>query len=291
MNTVWPSLTSEQLALLPTEADVAFYETHGWYISAPIISEEIIDQAIAGSERFYNGERDTYLSVREGFSDWKLGDAGALRNNEYVSLQNRELRQLALQPMIGAIAAKLAQTDQIRMLDDQLVYKSQDQGMTSSVGWHTDRAYWSNCTSDKLLTAWIPFHDCDETRGPLVVMDGSNQWQGLDHLRNFNQTNLADFETQLAQEGKTIVKVPMALKKGQVSFHNCWTIHGSYPNRSPERRLALAVHLQDHENRYRSFKNEKGQDIHIFVEKLCRKLPNGEPDFSDPDIFPGLWQA
>lgn len=286
-----PNLTPEQLALLPTELDIAFYEAHGWYISAPIIPEEIIDQAIAGSERFYRGERDAYLSVREGFSDWKPGDKSVLRNNEYVSLQNRELRQLALQPMIGAIAAKLARTDQIRLLDDQLVYKSQDQGITSGVGWHTDRAYWSNCTSDKLLTAWIPFHDCDEVRGPLVVMDGSHQWQGLDHLRHFNETNLAHLEDQFAQEGKSVVKVPMTLKKGQVSFHNCWTIHGSYPNRSQERRLALAVHLQDYDNRYRSFKNLEGQDIHIFIEKLCRKLPDGIPDFSDPDIFPVLWQA
>jgi hypothetical protein len=291
MKTFWPNLTTEQLALLPTEADIAFYEAHGWYVSPPVIPEAVIDEAIAGSERFYRGERDAYLSVSEGFSDWKPGDASALRNNEYVSLQNRELRQLALQPMIGAIAAKLARTDQIRMLDDQLVYKSQDQGITSGVGWHTDRAYWSNCTSDKLLTAWIPFHDCDEARGPLVVMDGSHQWQGLDHLRHFNQTNLADLEHRFAQEGKAVVKVPMTLKKGQVSFHNCWTIHGSYPNRSQERRLALAVHLQDYENRYRSFKNAKGQDIHIFLEKLCRKLPDGTPDFNDPNIFPVLWQA
>lgn len=286
------SLTPEQLALLPTESDIAFYETHGWYISAPIIPEEIIDQAIAGSERFYSGERDATLTVKEGFSDWKPGDLSAIRNNEFVSLQNRELRQLALQPVIGAIAAKLARTSQIRLLDDQLVYKPlQDKGNTGTVGWHTDRAYWATCTSDRLLTAWIPFHDCDEARGPLVVMDGSHQWPGLEHLRYFNQTNLAELEDRLAQEGRSVVKVPMALKKGQVSFHNCWTIHGSYPNRSPERRLALAVHLQDCGNRYRAFKNAKGQDIHIFDEQLCRKLPNGDPDFSDPDIFPVLWQA
>jgi Phytanoyl-CoA dioxygenase (PhyH) len=292
MKTYWPSLTSEQIALLPTAADIEFYEAHGWYVSPPIIPDDIIDRAIAGSERFYRGERDATLSVSEGFTDWKPGDTSAIRNNEFVSLQNRELRELALQPIIGAIAAKLARTSQVRLLDDQLVYKPpQDKGNASVVGWHADRAYWATCTSDRLLTAWIPFHDCDEAQGPLVVMDGSHRWPGLEHLRYFNQTNLAELEHRLSQEGRTVVKVPMALKKGQISFHNCWTIHGSYPNRSQARRLALAVHLQDYDNRYRLFTNAKGQEIHIFDEQLCRKLSNGDPDFSDPDIFPVLWQA
>jgi len=22
---------------------------------------------------------------------------------------------------------------------------------------------------------------------------------------------------------------------------------------------------------------------------LCRRLPNGDPDFSDPDVFPTIW--
>ncbi len=33
----------------------------------------------------------------------------------------------------------------------------------------------------------------------------------------------------------------------------------------------------------------QGREIHIFDEKLCRKLPNGDPDFSDPDVFPTVW--
>jgi Phytanoyl-CoA dioxygenase (PhyH) len=289
MKTCRPTLTPEQLALLPTAADVAFYEKHGWYISPQILSEEVIDQAILGSDRFYQGERDGYLPVREGYSNWQPADGDVTRNNEFVSLQNQELRELAAQPMISAIAARLARTPEIRLFDDQLVYKPA-QNRESTVGWHADRAYWSTCTSDKLLTAWIPFHDCPVDRGCLVVMDGSHQWPGLEHLRHFNQKDLTELEHQFQATGRSVVKVPMALKKGQVSFHNCWTIHGSYPNHSDERRLALALHLQDGDNRYRPFWNTQGQEIHIFDEQICRKLPNGEPDFSDPDVFPVLWQ-
>ncbi len=289
MQTPRVEITPEQLALLPTEADISFYEEHGWYISPPILSDEIIDQAMVGSERFYRGERDGYVPVRQGYSDWQPVDGDIIRNNEFVSLQNRELRQLAMQPIISAIAARLARTNQIRLFDDQLVYKP-PQNQDSAVGWHCDRAYWSTCTSEQLLTAWIPLHDCAAERGPLVVMDGSHKWSGLEHLRYFNQKDLTNLEDKFRQEGRQVNKVAMTLKKGQVSFHNCWTIHGSFSNRSNEPRLALAVHLQDGDNRYQPCWNAQGQEIHIFDEQICRKLPNGEPDFSDPTVFPVLWQ-
>ena len=35
MQAIKQLLSNEQLALLPTETDIAFYEKHGWYISKP----------------------------------------------------------------------------------------------------------------------------------------------------------------------------------------------------------------------------------------------------------------
>ena len=283
-------LSKEELPLLPTEEDVAFYEEHGWYVSKKVLSDEIIDEAIRGSERYYRGERDMQLPVSSGYSDWKPEDGDIIRNNEYVSLQNRQLRQLALQPIIGAIAARLARTKQIRLLDDQLVYKPPTgKNGKSAIGWHADRAYWSNCSSDNLLTAWIPFHDCDESIGPLVVLDGSHKWSGTQELRLFKHQNLEDIEQRFDREGRRLIKVPMTLKKGQISFHHCWAIHGSHPNYSKSFRLAIAVHLQDEANHYRAFWNEKGKPIHLFQDTWCRKLPNGNPDYSDPAVFPVLW--
>lgn len=284
-------LAEELLELLPTQEDIAFYEEHGWYISKKVIPDAIIDEALVASERFYQGERDAELPITNGYSNWKKEDGyDIIRNNEFVSLQSNQLRTLALQPIIGAIAARLARTNRIRLLDDQLVYKPpQDQTGKSAVGWHADRAYWATCSSHKLLTAWIPFHDCDETRGPLVVLDKSHKWSGTQDTRFFNNYNLEEMETIFQQGGRQVVKIPMSLKKGQVSFHHCWTIHGSLPNYSKSFRLALAVHLQDADNHYQPFWNKQGKEIHIIDESLCRKLPNGNPDFSDPAAFPVLW--
>ena len=291
MNTCTQQLSKEQLALLPTEEDIAFYEEHGWYISKKILPDELIDAAILGSERYYRGERDTPLLGKNAYSDWKPEDGNFIRNNEFVSLQNKQLHELGFYPIIAAIAARLARTERIRLFADSLLCKppTTKDSNNGVVGWHTDKAYWHTCSSNNLLTAWIPFQNCDEFLGPLVVLDGSHKWSNTHLMKNFFDQNLDDLEEKFRQQGRQITKVPMTLEKGQVSFHHCLTIHGSYPNYSNSFRLAMAIHMQDDGNHYQPAWNQKGEQIHIGYETLCRKLPNGEPDFSDPAIFPMLW--
>jgi hypothetical protein len=286
-------LTNEQLALLPTDEDVAFFEEHGWYRSREsVLPDSLLERALAGAERFYQGERDSKLPVSTGYTDWKPADGDGMRNNEFVSLQKRELYDLMSYPLLGAIAARLTRSEEIRLLDDQLVYKpSADPATATSTvtGWHADRAYWATCSSDNLVTAWIPFHDVDLARSPLVVMDKSHRWKGTQDTRYFNNKNLDELEERFRADGKEVRVIPMTLKKGQVSFHHAWTIHASYPNTSGKFRLSFAVHMQDGPNRYRPFTNPQGREIHIFDEQLCRRLPNGDPDFRDPAVFPVIW--
>ncbi len=284
-------MSTEKATFLPDDDDVAFYEEHGWYISPKVLDDRLIDEALIGAEEFYRGERDAQLPQSAEYRDWTPADGDALRNNEFVSLQNRRIARLIHESPIGAIAARLAGTEEVRLLDDQLVYKAPGVSTDTTVGWHADKAYWGTCSSDKLLTAWIPLHDIDEQRGPLVVLDGSHRWPGLEHTRFFNNPQLGDIEDWLRAQGHEPHRVPILLKKGQVSFHNGWTLHGSYPNRSDLSRIALAVHMQDGRNVYRPYTSPEGKEVHIADEALCRKLPNGDPDFSDPAVFPVLWSA
>ena len=55
-----------------------------------------------------------------------------------------------------------------------LLYKPVEppNGKPANVGWHTDRGYWKTCTSANMLTAWIPFHDCDERMGTITMIEG-----------------------------------------------------------------------------------------------------------------------
>lgn len=287
-------LTATQRELLPSDSDVARYEAEGYYISKPdVLPSDLLDAAIHGSERFYRGDLDARLPVESGYSNTVTTDPTLPRNNEFVSLQVSQLRALATYPLIGAIAAKLARSSAIRLLDDQLIWKpsaAQDAARTVT-GWHADRAYWATCSSDNLITAWIPLHDIQLNRGPLAVMAGSHRWTGTQDLRQFNNHNLAELQQELRNAGRDVQVVPLLMNRGQLSFHHAWTVHAGLPNTSGLPRQSLAVHLQDEANRYRPYRNAAGKEIHIFDEQLCRKLANGEPDFSDPAVFPELWRS
>lgn len=284
-------LTPEQIELLPTEADVQFYEEHGWYFSPKVLPDALIEKTLQGIERYYQGDRDYELPVNSGYMNWKPEDGfQVMRNNEFISLQCRELAEFIRYPMFGAIAARLTRSDRIRLLDDQIINKPPgSDASVSAIGWHADRAYWGTCTSHKLLTAWTPLHDCDQQRGPIVLIDGSHRWPQLEHTRFFNNPDLDGIEASFLNQGHAIRKIPACLERGQISFHHCWTIHGSYPNQSPFHRLAFAAHFQDEDNHYQPCWSPEGKPVQMFDELLCRKQPNGDPDFTDPEIFPQLW--
>jgi ectoine hydroxylase-related dioxygenase (phytanoyl-CoA dioxygenase family) len=82
----------------------------------------------------------------------------------------------------------------------------------------------------------------------------------------------------------------MTFRKGQVSFHNCRTIHGSGPNLRGDPRRAIAVHLQDEANRYREYFREDGQLARHNNNTLCRRV-DGRPDYTDPTICPVLYRS
>ena len=52
----------------------------------------------------------------------------------------------------------------------------------------------------------------------------------------------------------------------------------------------VTSHLQDAGNRYRLYRNDKGIPWHIFLDDLAPKREDGFPDYTDPRVFPALWQ-
>jgi hypothetical protein len=284
------ALSPEQIALLPSDQDVARYEERGYYLSPVILSDEQIDAAIAGSERFYAGEvTDPGIAALERYRPTGAAREG-LRKNDYASFFCPELAALTRQPILGAIAARLAGTPSIRLWHDQLLYKPTDRPeQLARVGWHTDRQYWMCCSSDAMLTAWIPFHDCDAEMGSIAFVEGSQHWTEPSKGLNFFSSDLEAIEEGFASGGRPVVKSTMTFRKGQVSFHNCRTIHGSGPNVRSDPRRAIAVHLQDEANRYREYVGDNGQLARHPNDALCRHV-DSVPDYTDPTICPVLYR-
>ncbi len=280
-------------ALLPDEADVERYERNGWYIAPKVLPHDLLDRTRAAIEAHHAGRRDRVLRRTAKFSDWKPGDGDGVRNNEFCSLQNDGVRELVMQPILGAIAARLARSDVIRVFDDQAIYKPPAAGEVSrsAVGWHTDDSYWSTCTSTRMLTAWIPLHDAEEKNGTLYVIEGSHLWPEAEHLRDFNNPDLDSIEQRMGRAIPKDLITPMRLQKGQVSFHHMRAIHASAPNIAATPRFAVALHMQDSSNRYREYLTPAGIKVVLPHDQLCRTDPEGNPDYADPEVFPVIWPS
>ncbi|EEP71455.1 phytanoyl-CoA dioxygenase [Micromonospora sp. ATCC 39149] len=280
---------SDTRTYLPTAEDVAFYQEHGWWVSPKIIPDDVLDTAALGAERHYAGERDHPMLINGGYLDWRPEHGNIVRLNDYVSLQNDDLRQLLELPVIAQTAAVLSGSRTIRLFHDQLICKPPGLDLVDSVvGWHVDAAYWKTCSSRNMLTAWIPFQDCDGETGALSFMDGSHRRTDTEWMRTFNEHDMGKLEQSFG--GSPAQRVQLRLKRGQVSFHHCRLIHGSEPNRSADRdRLALALHFQDEGNRYVAHVEESGRRTVHLNDLLCRQDAQGAPDYSDPAICPVLW--
>jgi ectoine hydroxylase-related dioxygenase (phytanoyl-CoA dioxygenase family) len=80
----------------------------------------------------------------------------------------------------------------------------------------------------------------------------------------------------------------MNLKKGEVSFHHCLTIHGSGPNHSTNPRRSIAIHLQDASNHWQEYHFPDGRLATHDLDQLTRQV-EGHPDYADPQICPTLY--
>lgn len=274
---------------LPQKEDILFFQEHGWWVSPKIIMDETISDLLYAAEKYYAGEKDMPLLINL-YNDWDEKKGNVLRQNDYISLQMAEFNMFLRQSVISEIAARLCETLSVRLFHDQMIYKPPQVGaLVNTVGWHIDKAYWKTCSSDSMITAWIPLQDCNELNGTLCVIDKSHRWNHTVLRKSFHTNDQDTLEKEFKKNNPGFVTVPLNIEKGQVSFHHCLTIHGSQKNASDQPRLAYAVHFQDHDNRYKKSIDENGGEAIHTNDILCKKDKMGNPDYADLEICPVLW--
>lgn len=293
-------LTGEERDLLPSDADVEEYRARGWYLSEKLLSDDEVDRLLAASERFYAGHRDRTLPVRPpNLAYWEPSHGPVQRHNDYIHYESGEIGRILRKPLIGAVAARLAQTPEIRLFQSTLIYKPPAGHEASNlVPWHADRHYWQTCTSDRMLTAFIPFHDCGADMGTITMVDGSHRWReiaGDDSTRHFAQRDRGELDAILRetarQNGTRVVTIPMVIPKGHMSFHHCRIFHGSGHNVSGRPRRAISLHLQDRDNRWRPYRRPDGSLLVYNHDVVVRRTGQGAPDYADPVYCPVLWRS
>jgi hypothetical protein len=293
-------LTERKRDLLPSEADVEFYAAHGWYLSKKLFTDREVDELRLASERYYAGQRDRTLPRRPPrLASWVREDGDVQRHNDYIHYESERIGEILRKPLIGAVAATLARASPIRIFQATLIYKPPRPDEPSNiVPWHFDKDYWATSTSERMLTAFIPFHDCDERNGTLTMIDGSHRWveAAADNLtaKHFVDRPSQQLEHILERNARfnhaELRRVPMIIPRGHVSFHHCRTYHGSGPNRSTAPRRAISLHMQDGANAYREFRLPDGTLARYNHDVLVRRTPAGTPDYGDPEYCPVIWE-
>lgn len=301
MSTSAFTLTAEECELLPSDSDVQWYAEHGWYLTRKLLTDDEVDTLLAASERFYRGHRDRVLPLRPpNLSYWEPSHGPIQRHNDYIHYESDEIARILHKPLVGAVAARLAAAALIRIFQATLIYKPPVRGEPSNfVPWHFDRHYWQTCTSERMLTAFIPFHDCGVEMGTITMVDGSHRWQeppgGDDSTRHFAERDRDELEAIVAEaarfNGVALAKKPMVIPKGHMSFHHCRTYHGSAGNQSDRPRRAISLHMQDGENRWRRFLRPDGSMVVYNNDVLVGKTAEGTPDYTDPVYCPVIWQG
>jgi hypothetical protein len=293
-------LTEAELELLPTDDEVEEYAERGWYLTRKLFTDEEVDALIAATDEFYAGHKDRSLPMRPpNLVYWEPSHGDVQRHNDYIHYESDAVARLLYKPVIGATAARLAQAAQIRVFQSTLIYKPPNPGEISNlVPWHADRHYWQTCSSDRMLTAFIPFHDCTVQMGTITMIDRSHLWKeipGDDSTRHFAKRDRDELEDLLHKTAEfnnaEITAIPMVIPKGHMSFHHCKIFHGSGHNQGTTPRRAISFHLQDGENQWRPYEKADGTRVVYNNDVLVRRTAEGNPDYADPDFCPVIWQS
>lgn len=271
--------------IIPTEQDVQFFRQNGYWVSPKIVDDQRLERLRDRMERVYRQDYETGIPPDAAWT-YDKGHPKTLRKTDNASNSDLTIRALAHDPVIGQIAAALAEADTIRFWADQLLYKpEQSGGRGSNVGWHQDYHYWGYFRNpETLLTAWVAYDDVDEANGCMQMVPGSNHWGILNGVDFFEQNLAKQRNTMHIPEGHAFKPVPIVMKAGQVSFHHSLTLHGSGPNVSNRVRRSSALHLMTGDTRYRAGISDDYAVIKQFVAAGGK-----DGDLAEGPMFPIIY--
>ncbi|MCG6903383.1 MAG: phytanoyl-CoA dioxygenase family protein [Rhodobacter sp.] len=128
---------------------------------------------------------------------------------------------------------------------DILVYAAEffikEPRTTQIVSMHQDLTYWGLGATQNLVTAWIALSPSTPASGCMDFVRASHKNPILPHEDTFDENNLLSRGQEIRVKVAEKDKVAIEIHPGQMSLHHGLTIHGSGPNTSDDRRIALVV--------------------------------------------------
>ena len=226
-------LATAALVLDRTQRE-AYFET-GYLLLPEFLDRSWLDRLREVAAEFVEQSRacsksDAKFDLEPGHS----ADAPKLRRLSFPVDHHEIFRELAVDSPIVDIAQDLLGPN-VRYHHSKLNYKWRHG--REAIKWHQDIQAWPH-TDFSPLTIGIYLEDVDEEMGPMGVVPGSHRgplfslqddqgrWVGAIHENDLRRAGAANAD---------YLKGPA----GSVTVHNCCSVHGSAPNRSPRSRPLL----------------------------------------------------
>ncbi|GMH56861.1 hypothetical protein TL16_g03626 [Triparma laevis f. inornata] len=164
-----------------------------------------------------------------------------------LHLTHSSIKTLTSSPLLPTLASKLMSSKTLRLYQTSLFYKRKNDASTL---WHSDLKM-SPFDTNKFVTFWIPLTEISK-ESTLEFVDESHLDFALPFWNNAN----VDLSTR---QGYDNIQ-QYALKLGDLTAHNGWTLHSAPPNFDSKDRLALTVSYVDGEARVREGFGDKVND-------------------------------
>ena len=107
------------------------------------------------------------------------------------------------------------------------------------VSWHQDSQYWGLDTR-KLVTVWVALSPSTVESGCMRVLPGSHLGPDLHHKETFHDDNMLTRGQQIEDIDERLA-VNLEVDTGKAVIFAFRMAHASYPNRSNDRRIGLAI--------------------------------------------------
>lgn len=225
-----PAATDEELAAelaqpYPLDPSAASFFRANAFVKLPQVLSPGVVRRLA--ERL-----DVLLSTEHG-----ADTAGRFLALEQMWLHDDVMKQVALSPRLGGLAAGLLGEPHVRIYHDNALSKEPGCGRTP---WHHDAEHFPLATT-QAITAWIPVSAIPTAMGPLSFAHGPDVGSLVGDLEfdKVGTTYDAAVARRLDEHQVPVEAGPFNV--GDVSFHSAACFHTAGPNRTRQPRRALAT--------------------------------------------------
>lgn len=206
-----------------TEAEAERYRAQGYVTVSQLFSAE----ELAPVESYLRANADV---------QWTDKNDDPLREAHY---HHRALYDLCTAPKLLDLMEQLLGPD-IVLLYSHILNKKPG-GLR--VAWHQDGPYWWRVDPKIAVTAWVALDDAGPHNGCMRVIPGSHAGhrdlgQVLVDTPDLIQERPFELPPSVLESGRA---EDIVMRRGDVSLHDSYLIHGSEPNPSNARRAALTI--------------------------------------------------